>query len=231
MGEQIFQKLIDFEKIKIVGIVTNFGIDNWWGTNSIYEWAINRLDGSKVLSSESKLQNAEINCLLDLDFDLIMSIQYGWKIPTSLMQKSSFAINLHMSPLPKFRGHHPFFHAIFEDEKMFGVTLHLLSDIFDNGDFISQKLFRISKNETAYSLYKKSIDESNKLFDSFIYDLLNNKIVKTRPQEEIGKFYSKDLLRNITGNLEKLTLAERGRLKRALFFPPIFGSRHQQETT
>jgi|688.fasta_scaffold102115_2 methionyl-tRNA formyltransferase len=220
LGESIFNVLRQDNYFEILGVVTNSNMDNWWRTREIYDWSIQNIETTSVFSNSKPLTESETNSILKIDFDLILSIQHGWKIPNSIVEKSKLAVNLHMSPLPDLRGHHPFFHAIYENRQHFGVTIHELAPEFDTGDIILQNTFNIESNETAYSLYHKSVISSLDLFAEFVAKLKKNEIQRLK-QERSTKFYSKSLLSKIENSSNILDFQSQKRLSRSLFFPPI----------
>ncbi len=86
-----------------------------------------------------------INQLKTLSFDFILVACWPYLLSKklcSLAEKA--ALNLHPSLLPKFRGANPIGQQLQSDDKIFGVSLHLLSDQFDTGDIVNQTTFDIS---------------------------------------------------------------------------------------
>ena len=63
-----------------------------------------------------------------------------------------------MAPLPKYRGCNLFSFDIYNQEKIFGTTLHVMNSKFDSGDIISQRLFEIDPNHLGYELYLKTVE-------------------------------------------------------------------------
>lgn len=61
-------------------------------------------------------------------------------IPEKVLQKvSCAALNLHPSLLPKFRGVDPISEQLQSDDREFGVSLHLLTQQYDEGDIVLQR--------------------------------------------------------------------------------------------
>ena len=96
----------------------------------------------------------ERNALSDIDLaisiagnDIIKKDLLGW--PTHGW------INLHCSPLPKYRGLLPSFWALRFDETEFGATVFLMDEGIDSGPIICQEKFKIS-GLTHRDLIKKS---------------------------------------------------------------------------
>ncbi len=92
-------------------------------------------------------------------------------------------INLHFAPLPKYRGCFPIPHAIINNEKEFGVTIHHINTGVDNGPIIAQTLFPIDITDTGKRLYEKSTNQGLELFKE-TFPLLEESTPKGTPQNE-----------------------------------------------
>ena len=69
-------------------------------------------------------------------------------------------INLHPSLLPNFGGKGMYGDNVHKavlgsNEKITGITIHFVDEIYDNGDVIFQKSCNVDKNETLSSLREK----------------------------------------------------------------------------
>lgn len=76
-----------------------------------------------------------------LDLEIIRRAKYG-------------AINFHPS-LPKYRGVGGVNYALYNNDKYFGSTAHIINQKIDNGDIIHVKKFRIFKTDNLVSLLEK----------------------------------------------------------------------------
>ena len=82
-------------------------------------------------------------------------VSFGRIIPQEIIDLFTPAIvNVHPSLLPKYRGPSPIESAILNGDEKTGVSLMKLSKEMDAGDVYSQKEIKLSKTETASSLYK-----------------------------------------------------------------------------
>lgn len=72
-------------------------------------------------------------------------------------------INLHMAPLPRYRGAHPENWAIVNGEKEMGFTVHYLDEGIDTGDIILQSSVPILSSDTIISLTYKLADAGPEL--------------------------------------------------------------------
>jgi methionyl-tRNA formyltransferase len=73
-------------------------------------------------------------------------------------------INLHLAPLPKYRGRYSFTHAIVAGDTRFGVTLHYIDEGMDTGPVIAERIFSIKPTDTAWALYLRAQREGTALF-------------------------------------------------------------------
>lgn len=85
----------------------------------------------------------------------LVSVNYRYIIPSKICDKVQFAMNIHGSLLPKYRGRTPHVWSIINGETHSGVTSHLLTDKVDQGDIILQKKIIIAPEDTGYDLLKK----------------------------------------------------------------------------
>jgi methionyl-tRNA formyltransferase len=89
---------------------------------------------------------------------------YGYIIEGPLIEKAAIGLNLHESPLPRFRGCNGYSHAILEGEFTYGTSFHLLQAELDSGDLIDQEVFSIDQDETSKELYVRTMYISNHVF-------------------------------------------------------------------
>lgn len=81
-----------------------------------------------------------------------------------------YAINIHPSLLPKYKGLHPIQEVLLNGEKETGITLHFISEEVDEGDIISQMKIPIDDNDYIYDLNVKLINS----YPEFIVNSFNN---------------------------------------------------------
>jgi methionyl-tRNA formyltransferase len=97
--------------------------------------------------------------------DIIYSVQYHQILRQAHIDKAKqLAVNLHMAPLPEYRGSNQFSFAIIEGKEEFGTTLHKIDTRIDHGDILFQKRFPIPENCWVDDLYKLTVDASVNLF-------------------------------------------------------------------
>lgn len=90
-----------------------------------------------------------------ISVEYIISINYRYILPKKFFENSKYAINIHGSLLPSYRGRTPHVWSIINGEEYSGVTCHLIDEGIDTGEIIEQVRVKIETSDTGYSLLKK----------------------------------------------------------------------------
>lgn len=110
----------------------------------------------EVLQPEKLAGSAEMQRVIDLAPDLIITAAFGQFLPTKLLQAAKVAaINVHGSLLPKYRGGAPVQYAIMNGEKETGVTIIYMVKKMDAGDMLAQAKMPIEKNDDTGTIFQK----------------------------------------------------------------------------
>lgn len=207
--------------IQIVLVSTNTVPTGWWGSADLFEKA--RGLSIPVLKND-KQNEVELQKLLqDLAVDVIISIQHPYILsPQTLSVVNGHAYNLHLAPLPRFRGWNSASHAIIEGFESFGVTLHRMSASVDEGDVVELAEFSLSPDSTALSVYRQSVDTGCEVMARFFDQLANFGVasISLAPGSGESRYYARDSLdqlRDVTG----LQPDDVTKIWRALYFPPF----------
>lgn len=146
--------------------------------------------------SQLALQNSIplISSLSDLpECDIIYSVQYHEIIKQEHIDKArDIAVNLHMAPLPEYRGSNQFSFAILEDKTEFGTTIHQIDTRIDHGAILFQKRFPIPEGCWVDELYNKTYTASLALFKQTLQHVLSGNY-KLLPQELLEPKYGTSL--------------------------------------
>ena len=157
--------------------------------------------------------------------DYLISIQYHLILKDIMIQRAkNLALNLHMAPVPEYRGCNQFSFAIADGAKEFGTTLHRIEAKIDGGDVIAERRFPIEESSFAKELNKITIEESIELFKTEIGNILSDNYSLT-PQSELAKMRSEgyherkeiDSLKIIE---DSWSIEKKKRYFRATYFPP-----------
>lgn len=141
------------------------------------------------------IERGEIN---QFDFDLGISLLYDSILTAEEIQipKKGF-VNLHLGPLPRYRGSNSVLHAIAnarsENRWEFEVTLHYIVEKLDSGPIIDKVSMPIFEDDTAYNLHCRASDKVYELFVNNIHQLLAaDGKVDAKQQTGTAGFYNRD---------------------------------------
>lgn len=100
------------------------------------------------------------NLLLELEnlnTDLVVSYSAPTVFKKDLLELPKYGcINLHCSLLPKYSGVMPSFWTLLHNEKLAGCSIHTMDDLIDNGDLLMQKSLPINREDTMFTIIRKS---------------------------------------------------------------------------
>lgn len=130
----------------MVAGVTRIDATNTW-------WEVDGFRDTLVSAGIPVLKRHELE---RIDYDIMCSFTYGFLIESELINRAQFAVNLHESPLPRYRGCNGYSHAILEGDTTYGTTLHVMEASLDSGPIIDQEVFPIFPNETSKELYVRT---------------------------------------------------------------------------
>lgn len=150
-----------------------------------------------------------------IKYDLGIALGYMHLVKKNELKKATW-INIHPGPLPKYGGRNIAYHALMNNEKSFGATLHYMSAEFDAGDIICVKNFDIYKGTTAKELYQLSCQASLDLLEEFLPKILNGEELKSSQQKD-RRYYPKETINNtieVDENIKKSICA--------LYYPPHY---------
>lgn len=145
----------------------------------------NRFDQNLSIQTLAKENNIPlIPSLAELPMcDFLISVQYHEILSQIHIDKAQkLALNLHMAPLPEYRGCNQFTFAILDQKNVFGTTIHKMDSKIDHGDIIAEKRFDIPQKCWVENLYKLTYHASLELFKESIASIVNNQFTLT-PQK------------------------------------------------
>jgi methionyl-tRNA formyltransferase len=154
---------------KIVGVLTN-----------------SRGDEIKQYSNDNniKLLDSLEDYLSLKEVDIALSIQYHEILKREHIKKAKeLIINLHMAPLPEYRGCNQFSFAMINKDKIFGTTIHKLEEGIDSGDILFEDRFDIPKDCWVEELYSITFEKSINLFRNSIDKIINHDIKPIKQTE------------------------------------------------
>jgi methionyl-tRNA formyltransferase len=131
-------------------------------TDSICDWA----DANRVpLVQSGHFKDIPDVMTADWGTDLALSVFYDKIIKEWFIKKCTRILNLHNSPLPKYRGVSPINWALKNGEPLHGVTIHEITPGIDDGPIYSQLLYSIYPEvDEVRDVYARALEYGWTLF-------------------------------------------------------------------
>lgn len=156
--------------------------------------------GIPVYQPENIRDKDELEKILNVDADLIITAAYGQILPRTLLEAPKYGcINVHASLLPELRGGAPIHYAILQGKEKTGITIMYMVDKLDAGDIISQVEVPISEEDDVGTLHDKLSKAGAELLLLTLPKLLEGSI-NPRPQDDHKATFAS----NITREQEKI---------------------------
>lgn len=154
----ILEALIEEKTIEVIAVVTQpdrkIGRKQQLTPPPVKELALKY--NLLVLQPEKLSGSEELETIIDLKPDLIITAAYGQFVPTKLLSAPTYhAINVHASLLPKYRGAAPIHYAVLNGDVKTGVTIMYMEKIMDAGNIISQRELSITAEDDTGTLFNK----------------------------------------------------------------------------
>lgn len=154
----ILQSLIDNPEYDIQAVLTqpdhHIGRKRTFHQSPVKELA--EQYNIEVLQPAKLSKSPEMEKIINLQPDLMITAAYGQFLPTKLLSAAKIAaINVHGSLLPKYRGGAPIQYSIINDDKETGVSIMYMVKKMDAGDIISQRSIPIEDTDDSGTMFKK----------------------------------------------------------------------------
>lgn len=156
--------------------------------------------GLPVYQPEKLAQSEDLEKLIALDADLIVTAAFGQILPESLLNAPKLgAINVHASLLPKYRGGAPIHQAIIDGQKETGISIMYMVKKLDAGDIISQRAIAIEDQDDVGSMHDKLSFLGADLLKETLPSIINGTNQRIEQNEDEATFAS-----NISRDQEKI---------------------------
>jgi len=141
--------------------------------------------GIAIAQPEKIKSNAEFRSQLQaIGPDAIVVVAYGRIIPQWMIDLPPLGnINLHASPLPKYRGAAPIQWAIANDESVTGVTTMRIDAGLDTGDMLLRREVTIREDDTAATLSARLAETGAELMVETLRGL-DGGTIQPQPQDD-----------------------------------------------
>lgn len=176
------------------------------------------MDGDQtVMSLAKQFQIPLLESVDDIpECDIIYSVQYHEILKAEHIAKArKVAVNLHLAPLPDYRGCNQFSFAIANEAKEFGVTIHQIDTGIDSGAILFEDRFEMPTAIWVKDLVAMCTDKGIALFKNTLPRLLSGAylpIAQSELLEDRGThlYFRKDIekLKIIDLSAEKSIIAK-----------------------
>lgn len=158
----------------------------------------------------------EMQQLIDMHADFIVTAAYGQFLPTKFLQSVKIAaVNVHGSLLPKYRGGAPIQYSLLNGDRQTGVTIMEMVKKMDAGDMYAQKAIDIKPEDNAGSLFEKLSYVGRDLLLETLPKIIDNTVVKT-PQDPSKVIFSPNIKKEQERITKDLSASAANNLIRAL---------------
>lgn len=169
------------------------------------------------------LNSIDIQVLKEVDY--LVSVQYDTILDEAQISSvKKLALNLHMAPLPEYRGCNQFSFAIIDGVSEFGTSIHRLDPVIDGGDLICENRFEMDDELFVRELYDQTVQQSKTLFAAKWTEIISDRYELT-PQSELTNRKSGFHLRKEINDIKRIQkswpLEKQLRYFRATYFPPF----------
>ncbi len=139
--------------------------------------------------------------------DIIYSVQHHELLKQADIAKArQAAVNLHLAPLPEYRGCNQFSFAIMDKASQFGVTIHEMDTRIDHGAILFERRFALPQHCWVSQLYEQTVDVAFELFKDSLPDLLAQRYKKIEQASRLGERVSALHYRNEINALKLVDL-------------------------
>lgn len=153
----VLKGLLDNPAYEILGVVTQpdraVGRKKDIKVTPVKQLALEH--GISIYQPEKLSGSQELIEIMGLGADGIITAAFGQFLPTILLDSVSFAINVHASLLPKYRGGAPIHYAIMNGDKEAGVTIMEMIKEMDAGDMVAKASTPILETDNVGTLFEK----------------------------------------------------------------------------
>ncbi|RFU63330.1 methionyl-tRNA formyltransferase [Peribacillus glennii] len=145
--------------------------------------------GIPVFQPEKLRNQKEMDEIIALDADLIVTAAFGQILPNGLLEAPQYGcINVHASLLPELRGGAPIHYAILQGKEKTGITIMYMAEKLDAGDILTQEEVSIEEDDNVGTLHDKLSTLGADLLSETIPLVINGEITPIKQDEHKATF-------------------------------------------
>jgi methionyl-tRNA formyltransferase len=119
--------------------------------------------------------------------DVGLAVGFPHVIPARILRRCRYgALNLHMGPLPHYRGTKTLEHAILNGETCYGVSLHYMDAGVDTGDVVAVRWMDLPDDGTAAQVTDRLVEIGYDLVEEHVARILDGCPLPAVPQEKLA---------------------------------------------
>lgn len=142
-----------------------------------------------VYQPEKIRQQEELDKILALEPDLIVTAAFGQILPKHLLEAPKYGcINVHASLLPELRGGAPIHYAIINGKEKTGISIMYMVEKLDAGDILTQVEVEVTETDTVGTLHDKMSAAGADLLSETVPKLLKGELTPVRQNDDQATF-------------------------------------------
>ena len=151
--------------------------------------------GIPIFQPEKIRQPDELQKILELKPDLIVTAAFGQILPKELLEAPKYGcINVHASLLPELRGGAPIHYAILQGKQKTGITIMYMAEKLDAGDILTTVEVPIDEEDNVGTLHDKLSAAGAKLLSETLPKLLAG-LLTAIPQKDADATFAPNIKR------------------------------------
>jgi methionyl-tRNA formyltransferase len=133
-------------------------------------------------------QPAKLDSSVGIAAHVVVVCAYGLLVPAALLERALW-LNVHPSPLPRWRGAAPVERALMAGDAETGVTIHRTVEALDAGPVAAERAFPIAPEDDAGAVYARAAEVAAELLSG----VLAQEEPHFEPQSEEGVTYAEKI--------------------------------------
>lgn len=172
----ILDYLLKFRRNELLAVVTQpdkkAGRKRYLKYTEVKNYLIKSASDIKIYQPDNVNDNGFIEQCRILKPDLFIVVSFGQILGSKLLNiPTKFALNIHASLLPKYRGAAPINWAIINREKVTGLTILRMNEKMDAGEIMAQASCQILPEDNTLTIERKLSHLSVKLFIKLLEEI------------------------------------------------------------
>jgi methionyl-tRNA formyltransferase len=135
----------------------------------------------RPLAVEGLSDPAFLDRVREIDPDVLLSVVCGQRVPGPVLEVPEWAINVHGSLLPNYRGRATAFWPLYHGEERSGVTAHLMTPELDAGPIVERRSFPLRESDTVDDVMERVVGTGADLAVDLLSDLRAGETLDTEP--------------------------------------------------